>query len=187
MEIKVLQNILKANDAIAAENRKRFADAGVYDSSLADPAQKNFTENDANIGIKLSVPIYTGGRVTASTRQARHNLNAALQTLEAQKRLATQQVSNSYRAVESSIEQVKALKAAQISAESKYKATNAGYEVGNRTLVDVLNAQRDVYAAKRDYAQARYTYILGHLYLRDAAGTLSVTDIDLANSVLRGN
>ena len=64
------------------------------------------------------------------------------------------------------------------------EANQAGYEVGTRTIVDVLNAERDVYLAEANYAQARYSYIANYLILRQAAGQLSEADLAEINGWL---
>lgn len=73
-----------------------------------------------------------------------------------------------------------------ISAESGLEATEAGYEVGTRTIVDVLNSQRSLYQAQRDYSQAKYDYFIQYLTLKRASGTLNAEDIfDINNKVLK--
>ena len=84
------------------------------------------------------------------------------------------------------ISRVKALKQATVSSESALEATQAGFEVGTRTIVDVLAAQRELFRAQRDYAQARYDYILNSLRLKQAAGTLSPDDLKAINQWLSG-
>jgi outer membrane protein len=75
-------------------------------------------------------------------------------------------VRNAYRGQETAISQIKALDQTRVSTRSALEATQAGYEVGTRTIVDVLNAERNVYLAERDYASARYSYIANYLTLR---------------------
>ena len=77
-----------------------------------------------------------------------------------------------------------ALKATTVSTQSALAATEAGYEVGNRTLVDVLNSQRDVFRADSALAVSRYDYVLNHLRLKDAAGTITEADLKIVNRQL---
>ena len=84
---------------------------------------------------------------------------------------------SAYLSIESAISQVKAQQRALAASETAAEATKVGFEVGTRTAVDVLTALRDVFAARRDYANARYNYLLSTLQLRQAAGTLSENDI----------
>jgi len=140
--------------------------------------------NDAIIGLELAWPLYTGGGVAAATRQARFQYEAAQQLLEQQRRAVTSQVRNAYRGVLAQISRVQALEATVVSAESALEATEAGFEVGTRTLVDVLDNQRDLFRAGRDLAVARYEYILNFLSLLQAAGTLSEENVVKASQWL---
>ena len=136
------------------------------------------------IGLQLNVPLYSGGGVTAATRQARADLVAAQERLDQARRATDKAVRNAYRGVQASISAVRALEAAKVSTKSALDATQAGFEVGTRTLVDVLNSQRDYYRALRDYARARYVYVVNMLRLRQAAGVLDVKDIEKINTLL---
>ena len=150
----------------------------------APPLDQFRDQETSNIGLELRIPLYSGGRTTASTSQARHNLRAERFNLESAKREASRNVRNAYRGVITGISQVNALAAAKVSAQSALNATQAGYDVGTRTLVDVLIAERNLYAARRGYAQARYQYVLNDLLLRQAAGTLGEDDIKRINNLL---
>ena len=140
--------------------------------------------NDATIGLQLAMPLYTGGGVQAATRQARFQYEAALEVLEQRRRAVKTQVRNAYRGVLASISRIRALEAAEISAKSALEATEAGFEVGTRTLVDVLDSQRDLFRARRDLSVSRYEYILNFLLLLQAAGTLGVENVENANNWL---
>ncbi|MCG8017956.1 MAG: TolC family outer membrane protein [Candidatus Thiodiazotropha sp. 'RUGA'] len=143
------------------------------------------TEADtARIGLSLEVPIYTGGAVSASTRQSQANYRAAQQSLDQTRRGVNRQVRDAFRGVLSTISQVEALKAATVSAQSALESTQAGYEVGTRTIVDVLNVQRNLFSSQRDYLNSRYGYILNGLALKSAAGTLSESDLETVNGWL---
>lgn len=140
-----------------------------------------------SIGLQLSVPIYTGGRVTATTSQARHNLKAALERLEGTRRQLERQVGTAFRGVVTSISRTDALAAAKVSTASALEATQAGYDVGTRTIVDVLLAQRNFFNAETEHAISRYRYVLNLLALEDAAGTLDDEDVKWVNAWLREN
>ena len=140
--------------------------------------------DSASIGVQLSVPIYSGGGVNASTRQARHQYSAAQEVLDQQRRAVDRQVRDAYRGIQTSISRVQALKATERSAMSALEATQAGFDAGTRTLVDVLNSQRDLFRAMRDHAQSRYDYVINTLSLMQAAGTLSEEDIQRVNTWL---
>lgn len=136
------------------------------------------------IGLQLNVPLYTGGAVSSRTRQARFDYEAAQQNLDQQRRSVNRTVRDAYRGVMSSISRVEALKASTVSALSALEATMAGFEVGTRTMVDVLNAQRDLFRARSNYAQVRYDFILNGLLLKQATGTLTSDDLKQVNGWL---
>jgi outer membrane protein len=140
---------------------------------------------DSRIGLQLSVPIYQGGFVSSRTRQARSLLNAVSEDLDQQQRAVVRATNNAYRAVIAGIEQVKAFNQAMISAESALEATQAGFEVGTRTIVDVLIAQQRYFQAQRDNSLARHTYVVDHLRLKAAAGVLVEDDLQKVNSILK--
>ncbi len=137
-----------------------------------------------SLGVQLAVPLYAGGGISAATRQARHNLTASQDVLDQQRRAVDRQVRDAYRGVESTISRVQALQATTVSAQSALDATTAGFDVGTRTLVDVLNSQRDLFDAQRNYALARYDYVLTILTLEQAAGTLDAEDVTRVNAWL---
>lgn len=156
---------------------------GSYGASRFDADHLNDADN-GRIAVELNVPLYTGGAVTSATRQARHLMIATQEQLDQARRAVDKDVRNAFREVHASISAVKSLQAGIVSAQSSVEATEAGFEVGTRTLVDVLNEQRDLYAAKRDYARARYTYVLRGLQLKLAAGVLKKEDLLNINDLL---
>lgn len=148
-------------------------------------ATTDLTNDDKRIGLQLTVPIYQGGVITSRTRQARHTLNAVNEDLDRTQRAVVRQTNNAYRAVIAGIEQVGAFGQAMISAEAALEATQAGFEVGTRTIVDVLIAQQRYFQAQRDNSNARHTYIVDHLRLKAAAGVLSEGDLQKVNAILK--
>ncbi|MCB1866335.1 MAG: TolC family outer membrane protein [Chromatiales bacterium] len=136
------------------------------------------------LSLQLSVPLYLGGSVVSATREAQFRFEQSTEELERARRSADRQVRDAYRGVVSSAGQVEAFRLATVSAQSALDASEAGFEVGTRTIVDVLNAQRDLFAARRDYAQSRYNYLLNGLRLKRAAGTLTRADLDAVNRLL---
>ena len=105
--------------------------------------------------------------------------------LDRQQRAIVRQTNNAYRAVIAGIEQVGAFGQAMISAEAALEATQAGFEVGTRTIVDVLIAQQRYFQAQRDNSLARHTYIVDHLRLKSAAGVLVQEDLQKVNNILQ--
>jgi len=143
-----------------------------------------FSTDTRSIGLQLNVPIYEGGGVNSRTRQAQYDFHEAQRNLDKTYRSVERQVKDAFRDVLTSISQVEALGAAVTSSKSALEATEAGFEVGTRTMVDVLAEQRNLYRAKRNYSDTRYAYILNGLELKQAAGNLSRLDIEEVNKVL---
>ena len=136
--------------------------------------------------IRLNVPIFSGLAVKSQTQRARINRSVANEELDLNQRQVVRQTENAFRAVIAGIRQVEAFKQALVSADSALEATNAGFEVGTRTIVDVLLAEQRFFQAQRDYSQARHQLILDRLGLRRAAGTISPEDLERANQLLEG-
>lgn len=151
-----------------------------YDSDV----DGNYYTDSLALSVQLNMPLYTGGRTGAAISQAEADYSAAQNNLLLQKRLTAQQTNNAYLAVVSGIGQVNALKQALISTTAALEATEAGFDVGTRTSVDVLNSLRETYGSKRDYASARYSYLINTLKLKQAAGLLSAEDIPAINQWL---
>lgn len=131
----------------------------------------------ASVGLEVSMPLYTGGAISSRVREAQNSFRQAQQQHEFQSRTTEQQARNAFLTVKSSISQVKANQRALASAETAAEATQAGFEVGTRTAVDVLTSLRNVFSARRDYANSRYNYLMSTLRLRQAAGTLNDKDV----------
>ena len=136
------------------------------------------------VGLQLAIPLYQGGAITSRVREAVANEDKARQDLENARRSAELAARQGYLGVTSGIAQVRALEAALVSNQSSLDSTRLGQEVGVRTQVDVLNAQQQLFSARRDLAQARYNYILSLLRLKAAAGQLSEADLERVNSWL---
>lgn len=136
--------------------------------------------------VRLNVPIFSGLAVKSQTQRARINRSVANEELDLNQRQVVRQTENAFRAVMAGIRQVEAFQQALVSAESALEATNAGFEVGTRTIVDVLLAEQRFFQAQRDYSQARHQLILDRLGLRRAAGTITPEDLERANELLEG-
>jgi outer membrane protein len=155
------------------------------DNSGAPGDQFQFLDRrDTQIALQLRVPLYTGGRTTSLTRESRERFDSAREQLALTQRLTVQQTRSAYLSVVSGASQVRALERALESTQAAAEAAEAGFEVGTRTAVDVLLALREVFRAQRDYAQARYDFVLNTLRLRQAAGTLDEQDIMAVNAWL---
>lgn len=138
----------------------------------------------SSVGVQVNMPIFSGGAVNSRTREATHNYNAAKDNLLAVRRQVARQVKNAYRGVLSTISQVEALRATVKSSMSALEATTAGFEVGTRTMVDVVNEQRNLFQSQNNLAQARNDYILNWVSLKESASSLSEEDIKVLNELL---
>lgn len=136
------------------------------------------------IGLQLNMPLFTGGAVNSRTRQAKHEYEQARERLNEIRRSVDREVKDAYRGVITSISQVEALKATEISMQNALEATQAGYTVGTRTMVDVIRSQQDLYQAKRDYARSRYDYLIYGLKLKQSASIITVQDLESVNQLL---
>lgn len=134
--------------------------------------------------VSVTMPIWMGGSVDAQRRQAKQRSIASNQSYTATKRNVIQSSRSLHQLVLTNTARVKARKQSITSADSALQATQAGYEVGTRNIVDVLVAQRSVYQARRNFANARYDYILSMMRLKEVAGQLSPDDIYQLNSSL---
>ena len=127
--------------------------------------------------VDLTVPIFSGGFVSSQRRQAYEQYNTALQNKINTQRTVVQDARSRHIVLVTDVQRVKAREQAIVSTSSALDATQAGYEVGTRNIVDVLQAQRALYSSIRDYANSRYDYVVNFLALKQAAGTLNPQDI----------
>jgi len=140
-----------------------------------------------SIGVELNIPIYSGGLTSSQVREAYSRLSQNEQRREGLRRQVVENTRNLHRAVNTDVEQVQARKQSIISNQSALEATEIGYQVGTRNIVDVLDAQRQLYASVRDYNNTRYDYILDNLRLKQAAGTLSPGDLQDLSRYLKAD
>jgi len=194
-------NLLASNYAVtAAEETLRQRKAG-HLPTLDAVAQYEKGDNDAlgfsnpnqlpipyggdvsqrTIGLRLNIPIYSGGLTSSQVRESYSRLDQTEQQREGLRRQVVENTRNLHRAVNTDVEQVQARRQSIISNQSAVEATEIGYQVGTRNIVDVLDAQRQLYSSVRNYNNSRYDYILDNLRLKQAAGTLNPGDLqDLA-------
>ncbi|MDX3773324.1 outer membrane channel protein TolC [Chromatiaceae bacterium AAb-1] len=141
-------------------------------------------QDSSSVGISLDVPIFSGGGTQAGVEVARANYVEVSETLELNHRAVIRQVRNSFNGVNALISSIRAFEQAVVSAESALNATEAGFEVGTRTIVDVLLSTRNLFEARRNLSSARYDYILAMLQLKQAAGNLTEQDLLAVNQAL---
>ena len=137
-----------------------------------------------SVGLQLNIPLFQGGIVNSRSRQAGFDYQVSKENLIDTKREVTRLLKNSFRNVISTMNRAEALKAAVTSAISSLEATEAGFDVGTRTMVDVLAEQRNLYQAKRDHSKSRYDYLVSGVQLKQAASSLTEQDLSLINQFL---
>ncbi len=143
------------------------------------------TSDNTTIGIRVDVPIFSGFSTSSLVRQRQYEYEAALERLEVDRRQVLRQTRNDYRAVLAGISQVEAFGQAVVSAQSALEATEAGFEVGTRTIVDVLISQRSLFQAQQNYSRARHDYLVNQLRLEASAGVLDADDLQEINALLK--
>jgi outer membrane protein len=147
-------------------------------------ATSNSDTDDTRYSLQLTVPIFSGGAVSSRVRQSEYRWQAARERLTRTSRQTERQARDAYLGVITEISRVNALRQALESSQTALKATEAGYEVGTRTAVDVLDARRNLVQAQTNYARSRYDYMLNVLRLKLAAGTLDRPTLSQINSWL---
>lgn len=137
------------------------------------------------LGINLNVPLYSGGFVSSQTKQAKYQIDEAKNNLVALRRATAMETRQYHRRVNMDVAAINAHERAIRSNNSSLESMRLGYDEGVRSLTDVMATQRRVFAAKRDFANARFDYILNTLRLKKAAGLLSAQDLDVLNGWLQ--
>lgn len=138
----------------------------------------------ASIGLQVAVPLYTGGRINAQSRQAAFGYQQSQFEIDQLRRSVQQSTANDFRGVLTRISEITAYEQSVESARTSLAATEAGYQVGTRTIVDVLNAQIQVFSAMSNFLNARYDYLTSSLQLKADTGQLSLDDIKAIDSQL---
>lgn len=165
------------------------ASTGISDTSYSGSKTNTSQYDDSNlgqnkIGLSFSLPLYQGGQVNSQVKQAQYNFVGASEQLESAHRSVVQTVRSSFNNINASISSINAYKQAVISAQSSLDAMEAGYSVGTRTIVDVLDATTTLYNAKQQLSSARYNYLINQLNIKSALGTLNEQDLVALNNTL---
>ncbi|HEX7988075.1 MAG TPA: TolC family protein, partial [Duganella sp.] len=168
-----------------ARNRANHLPTANLTAATQHNSQTGFgtTKNNA-IGVTWNVPIFSGFAITSKVRETIALEDKARNDLESTKRLASQNARQAFLGMNSGLAQVKALEAAEVSSKSSLDSNKLGYQVGVRINIDVLNAQRQLYATQKDLSKARYDTIMNGLRLKSAAGTLKEDDLAPVNALL---
>jgi outer membrane protein len=153
-------------------------------AQYADGALDSSTPSDTTFGLTLRVPLFSGGLTHSQVRQSIAQRDAAKDGLISQRRQTIRNTRNYFRSVIAGISEVQATRQAVTSQKSALKATEAGFKVGTRTIVDVLIGQQNLTNAQQSYSQARHQFVLNRLLLKQAAGTLDVKDLKAVNALL---
>jgi outer membrane protein len=161
---------------LVAEYQYRDNDFG----GLGIPIERN----DGAIGLQLNIPIYQGGLISSRTRQASYEYSKVREDQMGAHREVENQIRDSYSGVVVEMSKVGALYQAILSSEKALEASQAGFDVGTRTIVDVLDSQRELLRARRDHARSRYAYLLNGLRLKQAAGIVAEPDLASINDML---
>lgn len=190
-----LQVVVARTTTQVAEKEISRREAGHYPTldlvgTLRDDRNQNYGQfggsntREASIGVELTIPIYQGGMVSSRTREAIADRNRTLQELSNAQRQATLDAQQAQLGVQSGSALTQALKQALISSETQLKSTQRGLQVGVRTRVDVLNAEQQLFATRKDLAAARYKTLVAALQLKAAAGTLADADLRALDALL---
>lgn len=153
------------------------ASLGYDDYNYENSSSSSYDATSATFGLELNVPIYTGGAITSRVKQAQFNYVMASQDLVQSFRSTEAQINSGYNNVQASVSSIRAYEQTVISSQSALDAAEASFEVGTRTIVDVLDATRNLYESENLLANVRYDYIINMLQLKLSAGTLSEQDI----------
>ena len=140
--------------------------------------------DSTDIGLELSMPLFLGGEVFFKSREEKFKYVASLNELERVQRKVEKEVRDAYLGVMNQVSLVNAYDKAVTSARSSLESTRAGFKVGNRTTIDIVDAESILSQAKRDYSKAKYEYIIETLKLKQVTGSLGITDINYVNGWL---
>ncbi|ELS0751687.1 outer membrane channel protein TolC [Vibrio vulnificus] len=186
LSARISQDIAKDNISLASSGHLpslklqggyNYKDISNTDKNPNTGRTSDGDEGNFNIGVNLSVPIYSGGNTSSLTKQAEYAYVSASEDLEAEYRSVVKDVRAQNNNINASIGALRAYEQSVVSARSALEATEAGFDVGTRTIVDVLDATRRLYDANKNLSNARYNYILSVLQLRQAVGTLNEQDV----------
>jgi len=160
----------------STDNTGEFNSVNLDGSRSSGPIIGNSV--DDSISVQLRLPIFTGGRTSSRVREAVYLHRASREQLQRVARETERQTRDAYLGVLAEISRVKALAQAVVSSRTALEATQAGFDVGTRTIVDVLNSQFALYSAITNYYRSRYAYIGNVLRLKQAAGSLQIQDLE---------
>lgn len=144
----------------------------------------NGTKGNHQIGLNVSLPLYSGGAVISQVKQAEYAFVSASEKLESVHRNMVKTLRSSYNNLNASISSIKANEQTVVSAQSSLDATKVGYQVGTRTIVDILDATTTLFNAKKKLSSARYDYLINNLKIQSALGSLNEQNLATLNNYL---
>jgi outer membrane protein len=188
LQVKVAEAAYELADEEVARNRGGHLPTldlvGSYSKNTGCAFTSCGDTRSTSVGLQLNMPLFQGGATQSKWREADANREKAKQDLENARRNVAVQTRQAYLGVATGIAQVQALQQALKSSESLLSASKLGQEVGVRTSLDVLNAQQQMYATRRDLYQAQYNYLVSNLRLKAATGNLQEADLESVNKAL---
>ncbi len=172
-------------DRQATQTNQAFDPSGTL-GGVGDKVKGSADSNTTSdvIGLRVNIPVFAGGGTRSKVREQVYLQRAAREKLEGTMRSAERQTRDAYLGVLSEKARVQALQQSVKSNQTALEATEAGFEVGTRTTVDVLDARRRLFEAQRDYARSRYDYLINIVKLKSAAGALAPADLGSINGFL---
>lgn len=181
-----------ARESISQQRAGHYPTLDLVGSRIRNDADASITgpsvlSDNRVVGLQLNVPLFQGGMINARTREAAYRYDTTSQELEARKRNVERITRSSFLAASGGVTKIAALQLSVAAAGESRKAKAEGYKAGLHTALDVLNATRDLFRTRRDLAQARYTYVLSLLQLKQAAGTLQEEDLRTLNGWLQAD
>ena len=156
-----------------------------FDTQIAGTAQQDGNSHQGTVGVTMKLPIFSGGATTSQVKQAEHQYVVASEKLEMAHRNVIANTNNGFNNVNASVSSVKAYEQSTKSAQSALKATISGYEVGTRTITDVLSATQNLYNAMQMLSAARHNYIITRLNLLYTQGELTINHLEAINKGLK--
>ena len=172
------------NNRDATQVNRSFDPSGTLGSGDPVAGSADSNSNSDVIGLRLNVPVFSGGGTRSRVREQVYLQRAAREKLEGTMRSAERQTRDAYLGVLAEKARVQALQQSVKSNQTALEATEAGFEVGTRTTVDVLDARRRLFEAQREYARSRYDYLINIVKLKSAAGALAPQDLGTINGFL---
>ncbi len=144
----------------------------------------NLDINQKGASLNLTMPLFDGGQISATVDQAQAQARASLQELQGVRDQVTLNTQTAFLNLEDSVAELEAAKTQVASSKISLEGTRTGYEVGTRSIVDVLNIATDYIRSEQTYNQALYNHVMARITLKAAAGILTVADLESVNALL---